>query len=435
MTHRASCEASIAARTRREASPAYSQRFMIQQKFALPVDLPDPGADRPGARRQQPQGRQARELRARLRRHLRLLRPAVRRPALSRWAAGFSPEWAPWMPNIVMGVGGVVLLVWRAAVRRPADSPQRSRRSGGGGRARRAAPRRQDRPRPADARRARRPGPAPRPARCRGCSTSTSRASTCASSLLGVRRRCSASSTSRRSSIWPTSCFAARRPRAMLLRYFYFQTPQFVYYVIPMAVLVATLVTIGVMTKNSELLVMRACGISLYRRRGRCSSVRAAGQRVAVRAAGAGARVDQPRGRSARPRSSAAGRRAVGALDRRWMRRPRRRDLPLRRLRCRSRPRFTRLHVYRLDQAAWRLRSDDVRQRSGAASRNAGRVANGRSIWKGTNGWYARVRARRAGARRPPGRRRSGTLRGHRPARAAARVAQLLQDRATRWPT
>jgi lipopolysaccharide export LptBFGC system permease protein LptF len=30
-------------------------------------------------------------------------------------------------------------------------------------------------------------------------------------------------------------------------------------------VLVATLVTVGVMTKNSELLVMRACGISLYR--------------------------------------------------------------------------------------------------------------------------------------------------------------------------
>ena len=33
----------------------------------------------------------------------------------------------------------------------------------------------------------------------------------------------------------------------------------------PMAALVATLVTIGLMTKNSELVVMRACGISLYR--------------------------------------------------------------------------------------------------------------------------------------------------------------------------
>ena len=37
------------------------------------------------------------------------------------------------------------------------------------------------------------------------------------------------------------------------------------YYIIPMAALVATLVTIGLLTKNSELIVMRACGISLYR--------------------------------------------------------------------------------------------------------------------------------------------------------------------------
>jgi LPS export ABC transporter permease LptG len=51
----------------------------------------------------------------------------------------------------------------------------------------------------------------------------------------------------------------------MLVRFFYFRTPQFVYYVIPMSMLVAALVTVGVMTKNSELLVMRACGISLYR--------------------------------------------------------------------------------------------------------------------------------------------------------------------------
>jgi lipopolysaccharide export LptBFGC system permease protein LptF len=59
--------------------------------------------------------------------------------------------------------------------------------------------------------------------------------------------------------------FRGTATSAMMLRYFFFQTPQFVYYVIPMAVLVATLVTIGLMTKNSELVVMRACGISLYR--------------------------------------------------------------------------------------------------------------------------------------------------------------------------
>ena len=52
---------------------------------------------------------------------------------------------------------------------------------------------------------------------------------------------------------------------AMLLRFFYFQTPLFLYYVVPIAVLVASLVTIGLLTKNNELMVMRACGISLYR--------------------------------------------------------------------------------------------------------------------------------------------------------------------------
>ena len=59
--------------------------------------------------------------------------------------------------------------------------------------------------------------------------------------------------------------FGGVAPLRLLLRYFYFATPQFVYYIIPMAALVATLVTIGLLTKNSELIVMRACGISLYR--------------------------------------------------------------------------------------------------------------------------------------------------------------------------
>jgi len=59
--------------------------------------------------------------------------------------------------------------------------------------------------------------------------------------------------------------FRGTATTGMLLRYFYFETPQYVYYVIPMAVLVATLVTIGLMTKNSELVVVKACGISLYR--------------------------------------------------------------------------------------------------------------------------------------------------------------------------
>jgi len=47
--------------------------------------------------------------------------------------------------------------------------------------------------------------------------------------------------------------------------YFWYSTPQYIYYLLPMAVLLATLVTIGLLTKSSELVVMKACGISLYR--------------------------------------------------------------------------------------------------------------------------------------------------------------------------
>ena len=50
-----------------------------------------------------------------------------------------------------------------------------------------------------------------------------------------------------------------------LVAYMIFSTPEFVYFVIPIAVLLAVLVTMGILTKTSELTIMRACGISLYR--------------------------------------------------------------------------------------------------------------------------------------------------------------------------
>src|SRR5205823_5540809 len=59
--------------------------------------------------------------------------------------------------------------------------------------------------------------------------------------------------------------FRGTATTGLLLQYFFYATPQFAYYVIPMSALVAALVTVGVMTKNSELVVMKACGISLYR--------------------------------------------------------------------------------------------------------------------------------------------------------------------------
>jgi LPS export ABC transporter permease LptG/LPS export ABC transporter permease LptF len=51
----------------------------------------------------------------------------------------------------------------------------------------------------------------------------------------------------------------------MLLKYLAYQTPQYAYYAIPIAALVATLSTIAALTRSSELTVMRACGVSLYR--------------------------------------------------------------------------------------------------------------------------------------------------------------------------
>lgn len=50
-----------------------------------------------------------------------------------------------------------------------------------------------------------------------------------------------------------------------LAAYLIFSTPEYVYYVVPIAVLLAVLVTIGLLAKTSELTIMHACGVSLYR--------------------------------------------------------------------------------------------------------------------------------------------------------------------------
>jgi LPS export ABC transporter permease LptG/LPS export ABC transporter permease LptF len=51
----------------------------------------------------------------------------------------------------------------------------------------------------------------------------------------------------------------------MLGTFFVYTTPQYLYYIVPLSVLLASLVTVALLTKNSELVVMKACGISLYR--------------------------------------------------------------------------------------------------------------------------------------------------------------------------
>jgi LPS export ABC transporter permease LptG len=59
--------------------------------------------------------------------------------------------------------------------------------------------------------------------------------------------------------------FKGQTTLGTLLAYLFWVTPQFMTWIIAIAVLLSALVTVGLLTKSSELVVMRACGISLYR--------------------------------------------------------------------------------------------------------------------------------------------------------------------------
>jgi LPS export ABC transporter permease LptF/LPS export ABC transporter permease LptG len=59
--------------------------------------------------------------------------------------------------------------------------------------------------------------------------------------------------------------FKGQTTVGMMAQHFYYITPQFVFYIVPLSTLIAAMVTIGLLTKTSELVVMKACGLSLYR--------------------------------------------------------------------------------------------------------------------------------------------------------------------------
>ncbi len=59
--------------------------------------------------------------------------------------------------------------------------------------------------------------------------------------------------------------FKGKATPALIGQLLIWQTPQFVYYIIPIAALLSVLATYGVLSRSSELTVMKACGISLYR--------------------------------------------------------------------------------------------------------------------------------------------------------------------------
>jgi LPS export ABC transporter permease LptG len=59
--------------------------------------------------------------------------------------------------------------------------------------------------------------------------------------------------------------FKGQATTGTLLQLLAFYTPQYVYFVIPIAALLSVLVTFGLLSRTNELSVMKACGISLYR--------------------------------------------------------------------------------------------------------------------------------------------------------------------------
>jgi LPS export ABC transporter permease LptF/LPS export ABC transporter permease LptG len=59
--------------------------------------------------------------------------------------------------------------------------------------------------------------------------------------------------------------FKGKTTGQTLLSFFLYSTPQYTYYITALAALVGTLVTVGLLTRTSELTVMQACGVSLYR--------------------------------------------------------------------------------------------------------------------------------------------------------------------------
>jgi LPS export ABC transporter permease LptG/LPS export ABC transporter permease LptF len=59
--------------------------------------------------------------------------------------------------------------------------------------------------------------------------------------------------------------FKGQATTGMVFHLLGYMTPQFIYFVIPMSVLLAVLITFGLLSRTSELSVMKACGISLYR--------------------------------------------------------------------------------------------------------------------------------------------------------------------------
>jgi LPS export ABC transporter permease LptG len=179
--------------------------------------------------------------------------------------------------------------------------------------------------------------------------------------------------------------FRGSATTGMILQYFFYQTPQYIFYIIPMAALVATLVTIGLLTKSSELIVMRACGISLYRTAAPLLLFGAVASAVLFglqeRVIAYSNREADRLNRVIRGYPPAS----FGALDRRWMI-GESGDVYHYDLFDPSKNEFHQFTVYRVDGARWDLRGVTRATRVALTPSGEG---EGRSTWGwvGTDGW------------------------------------------------
>jgi lipopolysaccharide export system permease protein len=187
--------------------------------------------------------------------------------------------------------------------------------------------------------------------------------------------------------------FRGAATTALLLQFFYYQTPQYVYYIIPIAGLVATLVTIGTMTKNSELVVMRACGVSLYRTAVplllfavASSGVLFAMQELVL------ARANQEADRlNSIIRGFPA--QTISELNR-WVA-SEKGDVYHYDFFDQRADRFARFTLYHLDQPAWRLSAITYAENVSPAPPSAGGAHGPEPVWKARNGWVRTVTLRK----------------------------------------
>jgi LPS export ABC transporter permease LptG/LPS export ABC transporter permease LptF len=174
--------------------------------------------------------------------------------------------------------------------------------------------------------------------------------------------------------------FKKQASAGMMVEFLWYSTPQFMYYVIPLATLLGALVTVGLLTRTSELTVMKACGISLYRVAAPLLLVALAGsvllfaleERILAQAnRRAEALNSEIRGRLPR---------TFNALNRQWIAGHDHRVYHYALFDPRGRE-FAGLSVYEMDQQRWRLARHTFADRA--------RYSAGGRAWQGVSGWDA----------------------------------------------